>query len=187
MGVLSGMEKLSDIISMKVLTSSEDLAAFLDENIWLDKEHFGVICKRFGFPEKTLTVVVEKYYIDAAYRNMYYNYWSIFHFNWPRFCRRIFLFLNMHREEEFFAPECKDILQTDFLGVVVVRPAYSEEKDHTFGRTLLDPSKMVCVDECGNDRHPFLNVQTAEYKLHLLGNIYIKSELSRFLAKMVWL
>ena len=67
----------------------------------------------------------------------------------------------------------KDIveLNRDFLGTIVVRPAYSSETDHTFGRTLLNPYKMIIREE-GREIHPFLYLETTEYTFHLLGNTY---------------
>lgn len=164
------MKALSCNISLEVLDSTSFDTFFLD-NSWLDKQNFQEICLRYGFPEKSLTVVVEDYYIDAAYRDIYYNYWARFHFDWPRYCNRIFLFQNSHTEEEFFDQRYSGELNRDFLGTIVVRPAYSSETDHTFGRTLLNPYKMIIREE-GREIHPFLYLETTEYTFHLLGNTY---------------
>lgn len=166
------MEDISKNISLEILNSAS-WTQFISNNYWLDKDNFREICLRYGFPNNSLTVVIENYYIDAAYRDVYYHYWSRSHFNWPRYCRRIFLFQNSHLQEEFFDSECRDGLNNDFLGTLVVRPAYSSETDHTFGRTLLNPYKMFVMDGEGQKVYPFVYLKTAEYKAHLLGNTYV--------------
>lgn len=170
------MEKLSANIDLIIL-EKENFDKFLFENQWLDKNHFREICLRYRFPEKNITVIVEKYYIDVAYRDIYYHYWARFHFEWPRHCKRIFLFQNAHLSGEFYDRKYRDSLNKDFLGTIVIRPAYSNdtdeiETDHTFGRTLLDPYKMICRDLEGNISYPFKYLKTTEYKFHLLGNVY---------------
>lgn len=164
------MERLSCNIAMEVLNPTS-IDKFYAENKWLDRGNFQEICLRFGFPDINLTVVIENYYIDAAYRDVYYNYWSRFHFDWPRYCKRIFIFHNAHTEEEFFDEGYSEQLNNDFLGTIVVRPAYSNETDHTFGRTLLNPYKMI---ERDGDRivYPFRYLETTKYAFHLLGNTY---------------
>lgn len=168
------MEKLSSNISVQTFASADSLEDFLkcDKNKWLDQENFSEICRKYGFPTLEITLVIEDYYIDAAYRDIYYHYWSSFHFNWPRYCRRLFLFQNEHPAEHFFASDFNENLKKDFLGVIVVRPPYSSETDHTFGRTLLDPFRMRSLSEDGKMRFGLLHTKTAEYKLHLLGNTY---------------
>ncbi len=166
------MEDISKNISLEIL-NLDSWTQFISNNCWLDKDNFREICLRYGFPNNSLTVVIENYYIDAAYRDVYYHYWSRSHFNWPRYCKRIFLFQNSHSQEEFFDSECRDGLNNDFLGTLVVRPAYSSETDHTFGRTLLNPYKMFIIDGESQKVYPFVYLKTAEYKVHLLGNTYV--------------
>ncbi len=165
------MDNISDNISLIVLDArSKD--AFLSENKWLDQKNFESICQRYGFPDRSLTLIIEDYYIDPVYRDAYYNYWSKAHFSWPRYCKRLFLFLDTHTCEEFFDNECFGKLNVDFLGTIVVRPSYSDATDHTFGRTLLNPYKMVLKTEDGEVIHPYKYLETAKYKFHLLGNTY---------------
>lgn len=166
------MEEISKNISFEIL-NSDSWPGFIEANYWVDEENFREICLRYGFPNDSLTVVIENYYVDAAYRDVYYHYWSRSHYDWPRHCRRILLFLNAHLQEEFFDLECRDKLNNDFLGTLIVRPAYSNETDHTFGRTLLNPYKMFDRDEENQKVHPFVYLKTAEYKVHLLGNTYV--------------
>lgn len=150
--------------------SSDNWDGFCEENKWIDKRNLEKVCKRYGFPDKNeLTLVIENYYIDVAFRDAYYHYWSKAHFDWPRHCKRLFLFKNRHLEKEFYSSAVHKDLQEDFLGTIVVRPAYSSETDHTFGRTLLTPYKMS--DDTGEEK-PFLYLETSRYNFHLLGDIY---------------
>lgn len=165
------MEKLCDNTSLEIL-KKDNLDKFFTENQWLDKQDFEAICKRYGFPEKELTVVIEHYYIDAVYRDAYYNYWSKTHFDWPRYCQRLFLFHNAHMSDEFFEQKFYDKLNSDFLGAIVVRPSYSGATDHTFGRTLLNPYKMELKVADDEKEYLFKYLETAEYKCHLFGNTY---------------
>lgn len=165
------MEALCNNTSLVILEKTDDLDGFLAENQWLDKQGFQKICKRYGFPERTMTAVIESYYIDAVYRDAYYNYWSKTHFDWQRYCRRLLLFHNKHTAHEFYAQKFYKKLNSDFLGAIVVRPAYSNETDHTFGRTLLNPYKMT-VTESREKTYVLKYLETAEYKFHLLGNTY---------------
>ena len=150
--------------------NSDNWNRFCDENKWIDKGNLERVCRRYGFPDKNeLTVVIENYYIDVAFRDVYYHYWSKAHFDWPRHCKRLFLFKNRHLEEEFYYSQKHKDLKEDFLGTIVVRPAYSSETDHTFGRTLLTPYKMS--GDTGKEK-PFLYLETSTYTFHLLGDTY---------------
>ncbi len=166
------MGELSRNISIQVFSSDDELTAFLCQNAWLDGQNFCKICEKFGFPSCGLTLVIENYHIDVAYRDIYYHYWASFHFDWPRYCQRLFLFQHEHAPEEFYTDKYDLNLKDDFLGVIVVRPPYGGETDHTFGRTLLNPYKMRYVSGDKKKRAGLLNVKTAEYKFHLLGNTY---------------
>ena len=167
------MCELAEHLTLYILDRN-DINKFYDANPWLNKEVFSAICSLYGYPDNnTLTVVIENYYIDAAYRDVYYNYWAKLHFDWNRYSRRILLFKNAHSENEFYEKEYVSTLNKDFLGTMVVRSSYSNETDHTLGRTLLNPYKMVKYDEKGKTVKPFIYLTTAEYKVHLLGNIYV--------------
>lgn len=165
------MIKLCENLRLEIL-NTETMDNFFKNNKWIDQEHFKKICELYGYPDNVLTVIAEDYYIDTAYRDVYYNYWARLHYDWPRHCQRLFLFMNKHGVNDFFDSSKADILENDFLGTIVIRPAYSKEKDHTFGRTLLNPYKMRFHDSNGNKVYPFVYLTTTEYKVHLLGNIY---------------
>ena len=160
------MEEVCKNIQFEVLTSDKS-EQFFHENNWLDKSGFLKICEQYGYPENPITIIVEEYYIDSAYRDVYYNYWAKFHFDWPRHCRRVFLFQNAHMKEDVFGN-----LSGDFLGTIVVRPSYSGGTEHTFGRTLLDPYKMVSKNASGGFRPLLKYLKTAHYSVHLLGCTY---------------
>lgn len=76
-------------------------------------------------------------------------------------------FQNVHTKEEVFGD-----LSEDFLGTIVVRPSYSGGTEHTFGRTLLDPYKMVSKDANGDFRPLLKYLKTTYYSVHLLGYTY---------------
>ena len=40
---------------------------FYQQNSWIDRKSFTRICHLYEFPEKSITVVIQNYYIDAAY------------------------------------------------------------------------------------------------------------------------
>lgn len=164
-------ERICENLLLKVLTQ-ENIDEFLSNCDWLDKEHFRKICELYGLSEIAITIIIDEYYIDVAYRDLYYNYWSKSHFNWPRSCRRLFLFQNEHSTDEFFKNESECSLNDDFLGTIVIRPSYSKETDHTFGRTILNPYKMSIYNQDGRKIHPYIYLATAEYKVHLLGHIF---------------
>lgn len=155
------------------ILDQNNIDKFLKDNPRIYGEGFKKICYKYGFPDKSMTVVVQNYYIDAAYRDIYYNYWAKFHFNWPRHCKRISLFRNEHICEEFWddREESNIELQKDYLGTIIIRPSYvHNETEHTFGRTLLNPYKMIEKDpETGQEICPFPYVITTTYKMHLLG------------------
>lgn len=158
-------------VTIEIL-SKDNIDNFCTYNKWLDKNNFINICRLYGFPDNQITLIIENYYIDAAYRDIYYNYWSSFHFDWPRHCRRLFLFKNAHNINEFYDLDRDGKLNSDFLGTIVIRPAYSNKADHTFGRTLLNPYKMTHKNYKGKLWHPFLYLKTTKYKIRLLGNTY---------------
>lgn len=168
--------KLGKNISHYILDENS-IDNFFKNNPGIHEEGFREICYRYGFPDRKITVVVQNYYIDAAYRDVYYNYWAKFHFNWPRYCKRVSLFRDKHIKQEFWNDENNEELQEDYLGTIIVRPSYvHNETTHTFGRTLLNPYKMVEKDsETGKETCPFPYIITTRYKMHLLGNEFITS------------
>lgn len=103
------MEEVCKNISLIVLTESNSEEFFRD-NSWLDKHRFLEICKLYAYPKEPMTIVIEDYYVDAAYRDIYYTYLSKIHFDCRRQCRRIFLFRGSHTKEEVFSDLSEDFL-----------------------------------------------------------------------------
>lgn len=165
------MEKLCDNLRLYILTPKR-IDEFFEQDNWLDQKHLKKIFELYDYSNNSLTAILEDYYVDAAYRDVYYNYWARLHYDWPRYCKRLFLFMNAHEADEFFNYGKAENLGEDFLGTIVIRQAYSKEKDHTLGRTLLDPYRMSIVDSEGNKIKPFVYLETTEYKAHLLGRTY---------------
>lgn len=159
--------KLSSIISYAVIMDIKSLDSFLEAHGWLNDDKFKEICTCFKFP---LTMVVDNYYIDAAYRDSYYLCWSRFHSDWDRHCKRIFLFEGKLNNGIFFDSNSSKKLNKCFLGMIVVRPAYcSDFLHHTLGRALLDPRKMRKTKSSEQEQKWYLT--TAKYELHLLGHV----------------
>ena len=168
-------------ILLAKLRSDEDLENFIKATKrWLYPEKFERICRRYEFPRKPLSVVIDDYYIDSAYRDIYYHYLSKLHFQLPRHCTRLFLFQRECAPEDFLDETAQENLQADFLGTIVIRPAYSSDKlAHTFGVTLLDPLKMAFLEDDkllprhadGNIRYPQYLLRR-QYSAHLLGATY---------------
>lgn len=85
----------------------------------------------------TITFVTEEYYIDRVYRDSYYTYYSCKHFEYSRYCKRLFMFAGkILRDQECQItdiPNCE--LQEKFIGCIVIRPLETGK----VGRSLLNP------------------------------------------------
>lgn len=85
-----------------------------------------------------LTIVIEYYYVDRVYRDSYYTHYSGKHFEYSRYCKRIFIFEGNITSEH----DCEissiptDVLEKLFIGYVVLRPLEVGK----IGRTLLNPA-----------------------------------------------
>lgn len=99
------------------------------------------------------TVVIEKGYMDADYRDTYFNFFSRKFANYPsKTCRLNFFTARISARMLFKL----DNYQQGYLGFIVLKP----NRVLTIGRTVLDPAKL-----------PFVHghVCTAEYPVHILG------------------
>lgn len=94
-----------------------------------------------GFGE--LTLVVEPYYVDRSYRDIYYSYYAAKHFSYDRYCKRLFIFKGtlISRYDCDFPDLDVDTLRECCMGCIVIRPL----KDGKIGRSLLNP-KYFCGD-----------------------------------------
>ena len=84
-----------------------------------------------------ITFVTEEYYIDRVYRDSYYTYYSCKHFEYSRYCKRLFMFSG--KIEISDGRTISDIsvqeLQKLFIGSIVIRPLETGK----IGRSLLNP------------------------------------------------
>ncbi len=102
-----------------------------------DNLSFKVLWELFKEKPK-LTFFIEQYYVDRVYRDSFYTYYSQKHFEYSRFCKRIFVF-DGNLLTDF---QCKFVdipartLQSSLMGYIVIRPLESGK----IGRTLLNPS-----------------------------------------------
>ncbi len=91
-----------------------------------------------------ITFVTEEYYIDRVYRDSYYTYYSCKHFEYSRYCKRLFIFSGKIQTE--YGCELIDVsehkLQNKFIGCIVVRPLETGK----IGRSLLNPYYFTDVD-----------------------------------------
>lgn len=116
-----------------------------------------ILTRVFKTQEK-ITVVIDDSYIDKIYRDCYYTHFSGKHFEYSRYCKRVFLFggdcCDFVKEND----ECS--LQECFIGCFVVKPL----KVGTIGRTLFNPKYMF--DE---ETTKVTYVRTSRYYVHLNG------------------
>lgn len=108
-------------------------------------------------PHKTITVVLEPYYVDRVYRDSYYFYYSGKHFSYNRFCKRICIF-DGEFEGNFYDYE-SEFLSKKFIGSIVIRPI----PNHSIGRTLLNPRYILDDKSCRN--------RLANYVITLYGKM----------------
>ena len=85
-----------------------------------------------------ITFLMEEYYIDRVYRDSYYTYYSCKHFEYSRYCKRLFLFSGEISKK--YECEITDIpvqeLQKAFIGCIVIRPLETGKIDlHTVSGT----------------------------------------------------
>lgn len=84
-----------------------------------------------------ITFVTEEYYVDRVYRDSYYTYYSCKHFQYSRYCKRLFMFVGEIQTEQDCEITDTPILelQKKFIGCIVIRPLETGK----IGRSLLNP------------------------------------------------
>ena len=99
------------------------------------------------------TVVIEKDYVDADYRDTYFNFFSRKFAQYPSKTIRANFFTSKISARMLFK---LDQYQDEYIGFIVLRP----NRVTPIGRTILDPSKL-----------PFVagHVCTSKYYVHILG------------------
>ncbi len=85
-----------------------------------------------------LTIILENYYVDKVYRDMYYRYYSNKHFMHDRNCKRISIFEGIFNKNELYNEYTKNTLNNKYVGSIVIRPLKIGE----LGRTLINPTKL---------------------------------------------
>lgn len=113
-----------------------------------------------------ITFVTEEYYIDRVYRDSYYAYYSCKHFEYSRYCKRLFLFSGKILTK-YHAP-ISDIplqhLQESFIGCIVIRPLETGK----IGRSLLNPYFFTEYNET--------YIRYATYDVTMFGKrLYVKA------------
>lgn len=101
------------------------------------------------------TVVTEEHYIDRVYRDSYYFYYASKHFDYNRYCKRLFLFDCLFQED--FSDISPEFLEERFIGSVVIRPIMNR----SIGRTLLSPRYFLDKSPC--------YIRLADYSVTVYG------------------
>lgn len=99
------------------------------------------------------SVVIEKGYIDADYRDTYFNFFSRKFAQYPSKTIRANFFNGKISPRMLFK---LDKYQEEYIGFIVLKP----NRVLTIGRTIIDPAKLPFVKG---------HVCTAEYPVHILG------------------
>ena len=84
------------------------------------------------------TVVVEKGYIDADYRDTYFNFFSRKFAQYPSKTIRVNFFTEKISPQMLFK---LDRFQDEYIGFIVLRP----NRVNSIGRTILNPGKLPFV------------------------------------------
>jgi hypothetical protein len=103
--------------------------------------------------EVAKTVVIEKGYVDADYRDTYFNFFSRKFAQYPSKTIRVNFFTDKISPRMLFR---LDRYQNGYIGFIVLRP----NRVTSIGRTILDPGKLPFVSG---------HICTAEYPVHILG------------------
>ena len=107
------------------------------------------------------TVVIEKDYVDADYRDTYFNFFSRKFAQYPSKTIRANFFTDKITPRMLFK---LDRYQDEYIGFIVLRP----NRVLTIGRTILDPSKLPFVDG---------HICVSKYPVHILGaELIVKGE-----------
>ena len=99
------------------------------------------------------TIVLEKEYYDADYRNTYFNFFSHKFANYPNKTLRANFFSKKISPQMLYK---LDRYQENYIGFIVIRP----NRVTSIGRTILNPQKIQKIDGY---------ICVAEYPVHILG------------------
>jgi hypothetical protein len=118
---------------------------------YITSRDYQLICEYLNSSAKT--VVIEKGYIDADYRDTYFNFFSRKFAQYPSKTIRANFFTDKISPQMLFK---LDRYQDKYIGFIVLRP----NRVTAIGRTILDPGKLDFVSG---------HICTAEYPVHILG------------------
>lgn len=99
------------------------------------------------------SIVLEKNYHDADYRNTYYNFFSHKFANYPSETLRANFFSRKIFPRMIYS---LDRYQDDYIGFTVIRP----NRVNSIGKTVLNPEKLIGING---------HICMAEYSVHILG------------------
>ena len=105
--------------------------------------------------EKPFMFVLQEDYVDKAYRDSYYTYYSGKLYTHSRFSKRVILFCDTFNDRNFFDLNPKE-LNKKLVGSIVLRPLNIQ----VIGRTLLNPKYFMPSNSF---------VKTAEYNFTVFG------------------
>ena len=108
---------------------------------------------------RPFTIVQETYYVDATFRDSYYNYFSNQHFPIRRYSRRLSFFEGYLDFEKFFSTDAFD---NEFMGSCVINPLLTG----IIGRTLINPKFLIDFSQL----HAYMRLST--YKVHVYGKTF---------------
>jgi hypothetical protein len=134
------------------IDSDEDWLSFLRIcDGYITEKDFNLI---FGYLNQTAkTIVIEKGYVDADYRDTYFNFFSRKFAQYPSKTIRVNFFTDKISPQMLFK---LDHFQDEYIGFIVLRP----NRVNSIGRTILDPGKL-----------PFVagHICVSTYPVHILG------------------
>lgn len=134
------------------LESDNDWGYFYDVcDGYLNDRHFKLI--RDYLKDNAKTIVLEKEYFDADYRDTYYNFFSRKFAEYPSKTIRVNFFNKRIAPRMIYE---LDRYQDNYIGFSVIRP----NRVSPIGRTVLDPKKIDCVDG---------HICMSEHAVHILG------------------
>lgn len=114
-----------------------DIELAIEECLGLKENHsFKILWETLKKIPK-ITFITEEYYIDRVYRDSYYAYYSCKHFEYSRYCKRLFLFSGeiLTSFNTIISNIPLQKLQECFIGCIVIRPLETGK----VGRSLLNP------------------------------------------------
>lgn len=108
---------------------------------------------------KPFTILIENFFVDPIYRDSYYFHYAAKHFDYERFCKRIYFLDAGKSEVGEILKQSETSLNKKLIGMSIIRPA-SDQK-WIVGKTLLNPEFFNELKNC------FICV--ADFKISMFG------------------